>query len=144
MTAYVTVLKKTGWIGHAETRHAESPRIPPSSKEKSTRSPRRKTEHPKIERLGPLESKIVTRNAEEEERASSRDAELDKKAALKLKLAQTLIEAQRTSEAYEIPRRCTHHFGYLYSLKKDEAISDECYSCSKLIQCFQKPKRTGA
>ena len=141
---YVTVLKRTGWIGHAQSRQAESSQIQPSPKEKPAHSSRRKIEHSKIHSTEPLESEDVTGNAEKEEHQPYREAELNKKAALKQKLAQTLIEAQKSSEAYEIPRRCTHHFGYHYSLKKNEAISDECYSCSKLIQCFQKPKKIGA
>lgn len=33
------------------------------------------------------------------------------------------------------PEKCSHHFGYLSTLRKEESIPDECLTCPKLIQC---------
>ena len=35
------------------------------------------------------------------------------------------------------PAGCNHHFGYLGSLPKGTETPDECYSCTRLIECFK-------
>jgi hypothetical protein len=35
------------------------------------------------------------------------------------------------------PAGCNYHFGYLGSLPKGTETPDECYSCTRLIECFK-------
>ncbi len=42
------------------------------------------------------------------------------------------------------PTECAHHFGYLKSLPKEAAISDECLTCPKLLHCFVKKENSGS
>jgi len=39
----------------------------------------------------------------------------------------------------ELPLKCPHHFGYLRTLPLGSSVPEECYSCSRMMQClFQR------
>ena len=131
LSVYLWVLKKNGWIGNS-SRLTE-----PNLREKP--SPVVMEKGPSViekERQEPDEIKQARQFAEQEEKKDP--AEDYKKTFLKRGLTQKPIEAQKPSQVRDVPPRCTHHFGYLGSLGKSEEIPDECYSCSKLIQCFKE------
>lgn len=132
VTLYLLVLKKNGWIGNAASRRTETvPKEKPASasKEGTARTVG-----------GQTRESEETKNINIGERDEKDPAAAEKKMALKQELARKLIEAQKSSKARDVPRRCNHHFGYLRSIEKDAEIPDECYSCGKLIQCFKEPK----
>ena len=147
VTVYYKVLKRNERIGHAASRQSQSY---PNSKQKTEQKPTQKLtkvsataktkknqEPKKIKEV----SQSVSQIRQKVENDPAEAAHALKKFFLKQKLAKTLIEAQKSSERNEVPQRCTHHFNYLYSLKRNAEIPNECYSCSRLIQCFQKPKK---
>lgn len=135
LTAYVTVLKRNGWIGKPVSNQSEPIQI-----EKQISQPTKKTRANKNQKSSKSQKPQVTAEAvpisPPEEQVDS--VASDKKVVLKQKLAETLIEAQKSANAREVPRRCNNYFGYLFTLKKNAEIPDECYSCAKLIQCTQQ------
>ncbi len=57
---------------------------------------------------------------------------------------------QRTSKkkesshtrSLEGPVECPHHFGYLKTLPPGSSVPDECYSCSRMMQCLYSSEQT--
>ena len=42
----------------------------------------------------------------------------------------------------ESPGKCSHHFGYLSNISKDEdSIPEECYTCSSMMRCLFARKK---
>jgi len=137
VTTYLSVLKRNGWIGNmANSKSQIISKAEPTKSAAENEASTKTEENKKLKRIKEAKSD----NAEEE-LAPKETANAENKVVLKKKLAKTLIEAQKSSETYEVPRKCNHHFGYLSSMQKDAEIPDECYTCSKLIQCFQEPKK---
>ena len=130
LTIYLSVLKRNGWIGKAASNQSKT-----ELKEKSASDSTKKAVSAPVNKSP--EPKEITSPAVKEKSNGTID---DKKTILKEKLTKQLMESQQHFERQDVPSRCNHYFGYLFSLKKNAAIPDECYSCSKLIQCFQKPK----
>ena len=135
LTIYLSVLKKNGWIGNAASYQSE----PTSEKNASSVSLDNLPLASGKRGLGLEEIGNATPVGELEENCMDPATEA-KKIILKQKLAQKLIEAQKSSAVQNASPRCTHYFGYLYSFQKNTQIPDECYSCPELIQCFKEPK----
>lgn len=132
LTLYLLVLKKNGWIGNAASRRTEAvPKEKPASASKkgAARTVGGKTQESE-----------ETKNINVGERDENDSAAAERKIVLKQELARKLIQAQKSSKAHDVPRRCNHHFGYLHAIDKEAEIPDECYSCTKLIQCFKEPE----
>jgi len=51
----------------------------------------------------------------------------------------TVAEAKAESASSKID--CPHKFGYLHKLPKNTPIPDECFGCSKIVECLRKPNR---
>jgi hypothetical protein len=47
-----------------------------------------------------------------------------------------VLEQESDEIKKEGPTGCIHYFGYLASLPKGTITPDECYSCSKLLECL--------
>jgi hypothetical protein len=70
------------------------------------------------------------------------------KAAAGLKLSPEQKETSKESDAnvamsessstppLEYSVRCPHHFGYLKTLPLGSSVPEECYSCSRMMQCL--------
>jgi DNA-directed RNA polymerase subunit RPC12/RpoP len=46
------------------------------------------------------------------------------------------VKTSREPEMVLTPKTCEHHMGYLAALAKEDAIPDECLTCTKLMQCM--------
>jgi hypothetical protein len=42
----------------------------------------------------------------------------------------------------DVPEGCNHYFGYLWTLPKGTSTPDECYCCTKLIDCYKETKNS--
>jgi hypothetical protein len=135
LVTYVSVLKKNGWIGNATINQIK---IVPPKKENPSPQPKENASPLNLESLEPEEFKETSEAVPQETIIDS--ATQDKKIVLKQKLAEKLIEAQKSSAEQNVSPHCTHYFGYMYSFQKNSQIPDECYSCPELIQCFKEPK----
>ncbi|MGO8805301.1 MAG: hypothetical protein ACLQO7_01675 [Candidatus Bathyarchaeia archaeon] len=135
LAVYLSVLKRTGWIGHAVSYQSK-----PNSQENvpfgSIDSMALETGKGNLELDEEIENGT---QVDEPEENVDLEAE-EQKIILKQKLAQKLIEAQQYSAMENASPQCTHKFGYLSALKKKAEIPDECYSCTQLIQCVKEPK----
>lgn len=58
-----------------------------------------------------------------------------KNAVSKITETKSSLSARATDE--ESPEKCSHHFGYLSNISKDEdSIPEECYSCTSMMRCL--------
>jgi len=54
--------------------------------------------------------------------------------------SEKIVLSARTESASS-KRDCLHQFGYLRTLSKNAPIPDECFGCSKIVECLVKTKR---
>ncbi len=133
LAIYLSVLKKNGWI-----LNAASPQSQVDPAEKASLKPLENSPTLNEGIQEPEEIKALVAAVQEDKMDPVLD---EKKIALKHKLAEKLIEAQKSSKVRNVSSRCINYFGYLYTLEKTADIPDGCFSCSKLIQCFKQPER---
>jgi hypothetical protein len=122
------VLKRNGWIGKTYVEKGLKENIFENQTEKKTQNQplsiiKTKVSPPKQEIQGPKIFKTDSPDEPEKNKSPKRNN----------------LEGSDESPK-EKPAGCNHHFGYLSTLPKGKTIPDECYCCSKLIEC-NKEKR---
>jgi hypothetical protein len=45
-----------------------------------------------------------------------------------------------STRSFEFSAKCPHHFGYLKTLPLGRSVPEECYSCSRMMQCLFQGK----
>lgn len=87
-----------------------------------------------------IENKVsVIKVSKESESLENSPQTLESKPDLKPPKTNNKLTIKQTEndKRKERPEGCNHHFGYLGTLPKNTVTPDECYSCSKLIDCFK-------
>lgn len=129
LNGYVSILKRNGWIG--------KPSVETGIKGSFGKSrPELKTQNPQALLI---ETKATTPNQENEEsKVPKTDASTDS-------LKETKATQRKKPKKTEAPKQnkpsgCNHNFGYLSTLPKMTATPEECYFCTKLLECYKETK----
>jgi hypothetical protein len=130
LTVYILVLKKNGWIG--------KPSIETGLKDNSFQS------QPELKKQKPApivvekEAAIVKQKTKETETALETDVPIVKSQENKNVLRKNNKKVGNLAK--EKLAGCNHYFGYLWTLPKGTTTPDECYCCTKLIECYKETK----
>jgi hypothetical protein len=128
LAVYASVLKKNGWIGKTSNKTGINEKLFQIQLEtKTQKQPFLKNESkvlaPKQEIQEPKILKTSLRDEEKKNNSTHRN------------------DYKRPEESQkERPGKCNYNLGYLWTLPKDKTIPDECYCCSKLIECYKERK----
>jgi hypothetical protein len=126
ITGYVSVLKRNGWIGKSYAEKGLKNNFLQSQPESKTQNPpnsfiETKAAAPKPENKEPLTPQTdAPANKPEENKTPQRK------------------NSKKDEPQKDKPAGCKNHFGYLWTLPKGITIPDECYCCTKLIECTKK------
>jgi hypothetical protein len=89
----------------------------------------------------PIEKQVlVTKDAVKEVKALEEPSPTleSKQNASPQKINKKLTPKQKENDPKkDRPAGCNYHFGYLGTLPKGTKTPDECYSCTRLIECFK-------
>jgi hypothetical protein len=125
LAIYTSFLKRNGWLGKTSIETGFKDNI-------LQNQPKIKTQK---QPLLKIETKVLTPKPEIQEaknlETDSSD-EPNKNKSLKENIHKKLNESQN-----EKPAGCNYYLGYLWTFPKDKSIPDECYCCSKLIECYK-------
>ena len=131
LTTYILVLKKNGWIGKTSIKTGLNNHIRHSSPESKTQELSSMVEETKVAFIK-QEAKKVNETTIEINVPIVKSQE-NKKAKKKNHKKTDTLEKER-------PTGCNHYFGYLWTLPKGTMTPDECYCCTKLIDCYKETK----
>jgi hypothetical protein len=137
LTVYLSILKKNGWIGSIPIGKG----IGKGLKENAPQSK--------------LESKTQNSTALPIETKASSAAIKESQEPKALKTAAPTVKPKENKSPEKIekinykksdelkqdkPAGCNHYFGYLRTLPKGTNTPDECYCCTRLIDCYKETK----
>jgi hypothetical protein len=114
MAVYVSVLRRNGWIGRVK--------IEPGPKN--------------ITPIDMLQRKKYEVNMFME---NNENCKLQIETSESESLKKETEEPPRDQIKKEQPSECKHHFGYIGTQPKGTELPDECYYCTKLIECTNAP-----
>ena len=133
LAVYLLVLKRNGWIG--KTSIGKS--FGRGSKENASQSkPESKTQNSTALHI---ETKVPTTNKESQEPKTLKTAAPTVKPK-ENKSPEKINHKKVDDLKHDRPAGCNHYFSYLWTLPKGTITPDECYCCTRLIDCYKEPK----
>jgi hypothetical protein len=130
LTGYIFILKKNGWLDKTSFETGLKGNVFQDQPELKTQNP------PTLL----IETKASTHKQENEEtKTLNTDSPIDKPKENKTPQRKTHKKAADESQI-DKPAGCNYHFGYLWTLPKGTATPEECYCCTKLIECYKETK----
>ena len=134
LAVYLLVLKKNGWIGSIPIgksfARGSKENAPPSKPESKTQN----STALHIETKAPTAT--ITENKEPKALKTASPTVKSKENKSPEKINHKKADALKNDK----PAGCNHHFSYLWTLPKGTITPDECYCCTRLIDCYKEPK----
>ena len=134
LTVYLSILKKNGWIGSISIgksfgrglKENAPPSKPESKKQNSTALP--------------IETKTSTTTIKENKEPKALKTASPTVKPKENKSPEKINRKKADDLKQDRPAGCNHYFGYLWTLPKGTITPDECYCCTRLIDCYKEPK----
>jgi len=76
-------------------------------------------------------TKISTKCAARSKPSPKREKESD---------AHIALPRPSSTDSAEVSIKCSHHFGYLKTIPLGSSVPEECYNCSRMMQCLFQGK----
>jgi hypothetical protein len=131
LTVYILVLKKNGWIGKTPIETA----LPNNNLQRQSKSKAREEPTPTV-----IETEVAISKQETKEMETSIEMEVPIAKSQENKKFKRKNHNKEVTLKKEQLEGCNNYFGYLWTLSKGINPPDECYCCSKLIECYKERK----
>ena len=82
----------------------------------------------------PEESVVTVKTSKPEMSAESTETETSEKLTVAKDIQKLPTASQKPFQAR--PPECSHFFGYLRKIPRNTSLPDECFSCTKMVECL--------
>ena len=134
LTVYLSILKKNGWIGSIPIgksfARGSKENDPPSKPESKTQN----------STALHIETKAPTATIKENKEPKALKTAAPTVKSKENKSPEKINRKKADAPKQDRPAGCNHHFSYLWTLPKGTNTPDECYCCTRLIDCYKETK----